>query len=225
MNTLEVYSSLECPFAYAAVYRLRKVFDDYAGRVAIGWRALSLEYVNKGQTGQALIHAEMEALRHLEPDLPFQHWARADWQWPSTMWPAFEALACAQAQSPQAGFEMSWALRYAFFAESRNIALRHELIKIAEGIGEAAGLDMARFEEDWDTGRYKASVLSESRCGWHSLKVQGSPTFVLEGGLQVYSPALAGLEFDEEALRVVSYTPPVREPLQVFRDLLEESAR
>ncbi len=224
MQTLEVYSSIECPFAYVAVYRLRQVYAPYADRVAIGWRALSLEYVNKSQTPEPTIRAELEALQQIEPDLPVQHWTRPCWEWPTTMWPAFEALACAQEQNPRAGFEMSWALRYAFFAENRNIAHRHVLLETAESIAAQTGLDMERFETDWDTGRYKDSIIREARCGWHSLNVQGSPTFVLPGGMQVYSPALAGLDFDEEELRVRSYTPPVRPPLDVFRDLLEEAA-
>jgi predicted DsbA family dithiol-disulfide isomerase len=83
---------------------------------------------------------------------------------------------------------------------------------------------MARFEQDWDSGQYKKSVVRDARCGWKQLNVQGSPTFVLPGGRQVYSPALAGFDFDEETLRVRSYTPPVRDPLDIFRDLLEEAA-
>jgi predicted DsbA family dithiol-disulfide isomerase len=71
------------------------------------------------------------------------------------MWPAFEALACAQAQNGEAAFAMSWALRYAFFTESRNIALRGELLAIAQAVAQETSLDLARFEADWDSGRYK----------------------------------------------------------------------
>src|SRR5574338_659353 len=107
---LEVYHSLECPFAYVAAYWLRQVTPAYAGRVEIGWRALSLEYVNRGQTSKDLLRAELAAIRQIEPGLPVADWTRPDWEWPSTMWPAFEALACAQAQSAAAGTAMSWAL-------------------------------------------------------------------------------------------------------------------
>lgn len=223
MATLEIYSSIECPFAYAAIYRLRQVYPEYDSRVELVWRALSLEYVNKAMTPRPQIRAELEALRHIEPDLPLQHWVRPDWEWPSTMWPAFEALACAQAQSARAAYALSWALRYAFFAESRGISMRHEILAVAEGTAPSSGLDMARFEQDWDSGRYKAQVLSESRRGWETLKVQGSPTFVLPGGKQVSNPSLEGLDFDDETLRVRSYTPPDRPPLEIFRDLLEEA--
>lgn len=225
MPKLEIYSSLECPFAYIAVYWLRMVYPEFNGQVNLVWRALSLEYVNQGQTTRPTIRAELEALRRIEPDLPVQPWMRPDWEWPSTMWPAFEALACAQAQSAQAAYAMSWALRYAFFAESRNIALRHELLKIAESVAAENSLDLAQFEEDWDTGQYKRSIVDESHNGWHNLKVQGSPTFVLPGGRQVHSPALEGLDFDEEALRVRSYTPPERNTLDIFRDLLAEASQ
>ena len=224
MPTIEIYSSIECPFAYASVFRLRRAYPDYAERVEIAWRALALEYVNEGQTARPTIRAELEALRRIEPDLPVQSWMRPDWEWPTTMWPAFEALACAQGQSARAGYAMSWALRYGFFAESRGISMRHELLRIAEGIAGEAGLDMARFEEDWDTGRYKPGVLRESERGWRGLKVDGSATFVLPGGRQVPNPGLEGLDFDEEALRVRSYTPPERDVLEIYRELLEEAA-
>ena len=65
----------------------------------------------------------------------------------------------------------------------------------------------------------------EAQCGWKQMKLQGSPTFVLPSGKQIYSPALAGLDFDEEMLRVRSYTPPVRDALDIYRDLLAEAAQ
>jgi hypothetical protein len=132
-----------------------------------------------------------------------------------TFWPAFEALACAQAQSHVAGFAMSWALRHAFFAESRSPALRHELLAIAREVATQADLDVERFEHDWDSGRYKASVIADSGRGWHELKVNGSPTFVLPDGRQVSGPASGEVDIDEERGVVRSYVPFVGDPLAV----------
>jgi hypothetical protein len=39
-----------------------------------------------------------------------------------TMWPAFEAVKCAERQSLALADELDWALRVAFFAESRCIS-------------------------------------------------------------------------------------------------------
>jgi hypothetical protein len=105
---LEIYSSMECPYAYLATYRLRQLRDEFAGRVQVVWRALSLEYVNRQSYAKPLRDAEMELFARIEPALPFHPWARSDWEWPVTFWPAFESLACAQAQGSEAAFEMSW---------------------------------------------------------------------------------------------------------------------
>jgi predicted DsbA family dithiol-disulfide isomerase len=219
--TIEIYSDIHCPWAYLAVYRLRQVWPEYAGNVQIVWRALSLEYINRQGTPKPVLDAEIDLMRErIEPGLPIHHWPRPEWQWPVTFWPAFEALACAQAQSHDAAFAMSWALRRAFFAEGRSPALRHELLEIAGQVAAEAGLDLARFEEDWDSGRYKAGVIADSRRGWHELKVGGSPTFVLPDGHQISNPAAGEADIDEERGLVRSYTPFAGDALAVFRDLL-----
>ena len=219
--TIEIYSDIHCPWAYLAVYRLRQVWPEYAGNVQIIWRALSLEYINRQGTPKPVLDVEIDLMRErIEPSLPIRRWPRPEWQWPVTFWPAFEALACAQAQSHDAAFAMSWALRQAFFAGGRSPALRHELLEIAGQVADEAGLDLARFEEDWDSGRYKAGVIAESRRGWHELKVGGSPTFVLPDGRQISNPAAGEADIDEERGLVRSYTPFAGDALAVFRDLL-----
>lgn len=225
LPTVEIYSDIHCPWTYLAIYRLRQVWPEYAGRVQVAWRALSLEYINKQCTPKPLLDAEIDLLRQIEPCLPIQRWQRPDWQWPVTFWPALEALACAQAQGHDGAFAMSWALRRAFFADGRSPALRHELLAIAEAVAAEAGLDRARFEKDWDSGRYKAAVIAESRRGWHELKVDGSPTFVLPSGRQVSNPASGEADIDEERGVVRGYTPYQGDPLVVFRELLASATR
>ncbi|HSM57970.1 MAG TPA: DsbA family protein [Candidatus Sulfomarinibacteraceae bacterium] len=219
--TIEIYASLDCPFAYLATYRLRCVWPEFEGRVRLVWRALSLEYVNKRPVVKPLIEAERDLFARIEPQLPYELWPEADWNWPVTMWPAFEALACAQAQGPEAATAMSWALRHGFFAQGRNVALRHELLDIARDVAREAPLDVARFEDDWDHGRYKATVIEESRRGWRELKLNGSATFVLPDGRRVTNPALGEVDFDEETYELRHYRPYDGDPLQVYRELLQ----
>jgi predicted DsbA family dithiol-disulfide isomerase len=221
--TIEIYSDIHCPWTYLAIYRLRLVWPEYAGRVRLAWRALSLEYINRQGAPKPLLEVELDLIRTIEPRLPIQPWRRPEWQWPVTFWPAFEALACAQAQSHDAAYALSWALRHAFFAESRSPALRHELLAIAEGVAAEARLDLARFEEDWDSGRHKAGVIADSRRGWHTLKVGGSPTFVLPNGRQISGPASGDADIDEERAVVRGYTPYEGDPLAAFRALLDEA--
>lgn len=222
LPVLELYSSIECPFAYLAIYRLRQVWPAYAGRVQVVWRALSLEHVNKVGNSRPLFEAELKVIQQIEPSIPGHSWSRREWDWPVTLWPAFEALACAQAQNHDAAFAMSWALRYGYFVESRNIALRHEILAIAEQVAQETPLDLARFTRDWDSGRHKETVLAESRKGWHELKVDGSPTFVLPDGRQISNPAIGDIDFDESTYILQSYKPYEGDPLDAIRGLLDD---
>lgn len=220
---IDIYSSLECPFAYMAVYRLRKIWPEYASRVQLVWRALSLEYINRRGPSKPATGVELHLIHQLEPGLPVQLWNRPDWEWPVTFWPAMEALACAQGQGSEGAFALSWALRHAFFAESRNIALRHEIFAVAREVARETNLDLARFEDDWDNGRYKGTVIADSRRGWHELKVAGSPTFVLPGGKQISNPGEGEIDIDEEHATVRRFTPFAGDPLAIFRDMLDAS--
>jgi predicted DsbA family dithiol-disulfide isomerase len=221
-QTIELYSSIECPFAYLAVHRLRQVWPEFAGRITIIWRALSLEYINRQVTPKPGNDFERSFLRQVDPSLPAQPWARPEWTWPGTFWPAAEALACAQAQSTKAAFELSWRLRYAFFWESRTISLRQEIFALARTL-PAEILDFERFDADWDGGRYKSRVLSESQHGWHELKVDGSPTFVLPDGSQISSPATGEIDIDEEKGILRSYKPFDGDPLGAIREMLKQT--
>ncbi len=223
LPTIEIYSDVHCPWAYLATFRLRRVWPDYEGRLCIAWRAISLEYANKQATPKPVLDAEIDLLRRIEPDLPIAHWPRPEWQWPVTFWPAFEALACAQAQSHQAAFELSWALRHAFFAEGRCPSLRHELLAIAATVAIGDDLDLDRFVDDWDQGRHKGTVIADSRRGWHELHVGGSPTFVLPDGSTVSNPAAGEPDVDEEAGVVRGYTPYSGDPLAAYHELLDRA--
>ncbi|MFN8458603.1 MAG: DsbA family protein [Anaerolineae bacterium] len=226
LPVIEIYTSLECPYAYLATYRLRQIWPEFAGQVQIVWRALSLEYINNRiGTPKPLYEAELELFTRIEPTLPLKSWPRAEWEWPVTMWPAFEALACAQAQNAEAAFAMSWALRHAFFAEGRTIAMRHELLAIAGAVAAEGKLDLARFETDWDSGRYKTNVITESKQGWHTLKVDGSPTFVLPDGRQIANPAVGEIDFDEERYILRRYIPHAGNPLALYREMIESVVR
>jgi predicted DsbA family dithiol-disulfide isomerase len=220
LSEIEVYSSLECPYAYLAAYRLKQLWPEIKGRWSITWKALSLEYVNQQSYPKLLYEAEYGLFKRIEPGLPWTLWKRHEWEWPTTFWPAFEALACAQSQGSDAAFEMSWALRFAHFEESRNISLRHELLSIASQLASQGHLDYDRFERDWDSGRYKQNVLAESKRGWYELKLEGSATFIFSGDRRITNPAIGEIDFDENAGRLNSYVPYPGDPLDAYRKLL-----
>jgi predicted DsbA family dithiol-disulfide isomerase len=214
---IEIYASIECPFAYLTVYRLRQVWGEFDDRLSLAWRALSLEWINHQSYALPLFEAERELIQQIEPELPWQPWSRPQWEFPSTFWPAFEALACAQAQGQAQAFVMSWELRRAFFAGSRNISLRNEIMAVAESAAHQTDLNLDRFQADWDNGKYKALAHIESQRGWKELKLDGSATFVLPDGSRHTNPASDEPDIDEENYRVRGYEPYVGDPLDAYR--------
>jgi hypothetical protein len=84
-------------------------------------------------------------------------------------------------------------------------------------------LSLPRLQADWDSGRYKLNVLSDSWRGWHQLKLNGSATFVLPNGRQVTNPAIGEIDFDEENATLRSYTPYTGDPIAVYQALLAET--
>jgi predicted DsbA family dithiol-disulfide isomerase len=218
-----MYSDLLRPFAYVAAWRVRRLRDEYRGRVTIQHKSLSLEYVNSAVTSKAGLDAEIALLFVGEAGLPWMPWSAPDAEWPSTVWPAFEAVKCAERQSYELAGDLDWALRHAVRAESRCIATRHVILDVAESVG----LDMARFTDDFDGGVCKRLVLEEAREGWEQLRVNGSPTFVLPSGRQLKGPALPSVTIDSEANhKVLEFTPAPCEGdacLDVYREMLDEA--
>lgn len=218
---IEIYSDIHCPWAYLANFRLRQLWPEYEGRLEIVWRSLSLEFINRRGTPKPILDLEIGFMKNIEPDLPIKPWARPDWQWPVTFWSAFEALNCAQAQGSRQAFELSWELRRSFFEESHSPSLRSEIYKLAREVGPAIGLDVDRFEADWDSGRYKQGVIEDSQRGWNEIKVKNSPTFVLPDGRQFSNPAAGYLQLSLKTNSVVSYTPAEEDWHDVYRSFLD----
>ena len=189
---IEMYSDLHCPYGYLTAFRLRKLRDEYKGKITILHRSLALEYINGRSTPKNIIEAETPILMLEELDIPYHPWHGPLTEWPVTMWPAFEAVKCAELQGPEAADELDWALRKAFFAESRCISMRHVLVELAE----AVGLDLVRFAEAFDSGVTKRQVLQDAQAGWDKLNVEGSPTFVLPSGEQLPYYALPKVKLD-----------------------------
>lgn len=220
---IAMYADLACPYAYVSAYRLRLLRDETRGQVVLVHKSLSLEYANREPTSKPVLEQELPLLVQEEPGIPYQRWQRPASEWPVTMWPAFEAVKCAERQSLALADELDWALRVAFFAESRCISLRHVLLEIAQQVG----LDIPRFTDDFDRGVAKYQVLQEAQEGWEHLKVAGSPTFVLPSGKQVSQVGLPEITLDpaspEHVLAVKPATGSRQEHLDLFRRLLVEA--
>lgn len=199
---ISLFADLSCPFAYVAHARWRRVLEEFGGRVELQHKSLALEYVNRTPTPKRAIETELAVLVAEEPGIPYAPWSRPDSEWPVTIWPAFEAVKCAERQDMCLADDLAWAIRVAFLADGRCISMRHVLLDLARSVG----VDGDRFEADFDAGVAKGAVIAEAREGWERLKVPGSPTFVLPTGQQIASPGLPGLDVDEASGRVTVVT-------------------
>lgn len=223
MPVLEMWADLHCPYAYLAAFRLRRALGEPgAPEVEVRHRALAIEYVDSKVTPKPVLDAESPLILLQEPDLPWRPWAGLDSAWPVTMWPAFEAVECARLQGWRAAHDMDWALREAFFAESRCISMRHVILDVARGV---SGLDAARLERDWDAGVGKGAVVVDAREGWDRLGLEVSPTFLLPDGTRRANPAGPLVELDaEQGHKLVGFVPPREEPRDAYRRLLRACA-
>lgn len=220
---LAMYADLACPYAYVTAYRLRKLRDEYRGTIVIEHKSLALEYVNREPTPKPVLELELPVLVKEEPDIPYQPWQRPESEWPVTMWSAFEAVKCAERQSLALADDLDWAIRVAFFAQSRCISLRHVLLELAQQVG----LDVKRFADDFDRGVTKYQVLQEAQEGWERLHVAGSPTFVLPSGKQISNVGLPEITIDtHHPARVMAVTPAPCQGqacLEIFRQMFAEA--
>lgn len=220
---IALYADLACPYAYITAYRLRQLRDAYRGRAVIEHKCLSLEYVNHQPTPKPTLESEIPILMLQQPDLPWQPWHAPLWQWPVTIWPAFEAVKCAEWQSYALADDLAWAIRTAFFVESRCISMRYVLLELAAQVG----LDVSRFTADFDSGKAKPQVIAESREGWERLKVAGSPTFVLPSGRQLSNLGLPEVEVDERQHGRVTGLRPAPctgdECLALYQQMVEDA--
>ena len=220
---IAMYADLHCPYAYVSAFRLRRLREESRGRVVIEHKCLALEYVNKQPTPKPLLDLETPLLMREEPSIPYRPWQAPASEWPVTVWPAFEAVKGAERQGWAAGDELDWAIRVAFFADSRCVSLRHVLLELAEQVG----LDVARFAADFDGGVAKRRVLEEAREGWERLRVPGSPTFLLPSGKRHKAPGLPELEIEEgPPVRLVAARPAPcagEACLELYRAMLAEA--
>jgi predicted DsbA family dithiol-disulfide isomerase len=222
---IAMYSDVHCPYAYLSAYRLRKLRDEYQGRIIIEHKSLALEYRNNQVTPKGVLDNETPVLMLDEADIPYQPWHQPLTEWPVTMWPAFEAIKCAERQSPELANDLDWAIRTAFFAESRCISMRYVLFDLAE----KTGVDMQRFAHDFDHGVTKHLVLQEAQEGWEHLRVPNSPTFVLSSGKQFSNPGQSLIKLDKEQhFRVVGIQPAPNAPqncLDAYRQMFAEAEK
>lgn len=182
---VEFFADLHCPHAYLTRYRLRQIEDEFADRVVFRSRCLSIEYDQEQPTPKTILDAETPSLMLQEADIPYEPWpdARLSW-WPTTFFPAFEAVKAAEEIDPAMAWDLDWRIREAFFAEHACVTLRHVLADLAED----AGLARDRFLAEWDSGRHRSRVIEETEEGWYGEGFEVSPSLRSPDGTTHVNP-------------------------------------
>ncbi len=183
--------------------RLRVVLPEFAGRTRLAWKALPQEWVNDRPTPRPVLEAEWWPAALHDGRAAFAPYT-AD-TYPDSTLPAFAAAKCAASQGYEQGLWYDLAVREAFFGRSLDISRRDVLVQLAREMD----LDLARFERELDSGEAMSQVRAEYEEGATFLDPQGTPSFVLPNGKQIFNPAMADLTFEGDNIVAVGAMPCV----------------
>jgi len=218
-GSIVVYADITCPWAHLAVHRLhearRKLGLEDELRFDI--RSFPLELFNETPTPKKTLDAEISVAGGLDPSAGWQMWQRPESEYPVTSLPALEAVQAAKEQSLLASEQLDRRLRRGFFAESRVISLRHEILDLA---GDCDALDVDALTAALDSGTARAAVMEQKEFA-EGNAVKGSPHVFLADGTDVHNP---GIEMDwhgehDEGFPIVRQDRP-----EVYAKLIEKAA-
>jgi len=184
--SLTYYSDVLCVWAYIAQARIDEVAEQFGAKVTIDYRFCSVF----GDTAYKIGHGwadrdgyEGFASHVREAVAAFNHvtlhpnlWQR---ERPSSSTPAHVILKAVQRVDPERFETGLTAIRSAFFERCLDIGQRPVL---ESALGEV-GISVADVQQELDNGRAHADLEADCRDE-RAMKVQGSPTFILDGGRQ-----------------------------------------
>ena len=187
-GTIVIFADVTCPWAHLAVHRLHETrarlrLDD---EVVLDIRAFPLELVNAEPTPKPIVEAEIPVVGGLEPDAGWRMWERPAHEWPSTALLALEAVQAAKEQGLRASEALDRALRRAFFAESRPIGMRHEVLAVA---AETGAVDVTALKDALVAGRARGELEAQLAISLTD-EVRGSPHVFLPDGADVHNPGI-----------------------------------
>lgn len=186
MATIEVWSDLLCPFAYVGLVRLRRTRATLGLDVRIEHHTFPLELFN-GPHPRRGTDTEAVGLGQIEPEAGFRVWAAADDLYPHTVLLAAEAVHAASAQSLTAGEEFDFALRRAFWTQSRSISHRRVILDVAAAVGS---VDVDELAAALDDGRHRKQVMADFVVAGATDAIAASPTFRFADGTTVTNPGI-----------------------------------
>jgi predicted DsbA family dithiol-disulfide isomerase len=188
-GVITVWSDVGCPWATLALFRLRAAVTAAQADLMIDHRAFPLELVNDRPTPKRALDIETAVIGSHEPGLCWRPWGARPETYPVTTLPALEAVQATK--DPRIGglaasAALDWALREAFYVNSRCISLVTEVLAVARECGE---IDHPALAEALRSGRYRASIFADldvARGG----AVKGSPHVFLADGTAAHNPGV-----------------------------------
>lgn len=180
------HSDVVCPWATVMVLRLHAARERAGAQdeLVIEHRAMPLELEHRMPIPRRVVDAEIPLCASLTPDFGWTVWQGRAEEYPVTVLTALEAVRAAGAQSPLAAEQLDLALRRAFFVRSRCIAMRHEVLAVADTCPD---VDLGALTEALDRGAFRAAVFQD----FADAKADGIPcsgTLVLPDGQVLCNP-------------------------------------
>jgi predicted DsbA family dithiol-disulfide isomerase len=186
-GTVRVFTDVACGWAMISLTRFYRArarlgLDD---EVRVDFGLFLLEDINRLPIPKRFLDAEIPVIGALEPGVRFQMWQGLPSNWPVTTLLANEAVHAAKRQSLRASEQLDYALRTAFFCDSRCISMRHVVLDVAAHCDQ---VDLKALDHALDEGLVRAEMMR----GYHEHveQVQGSPHFFLADGTDVHNPGV-----------------------------------
>ena len=191
-----------CIWAYVAQRCHERVLREYQGRIevdyhvvpvfgSIPWRFRHGPWADQGYSGRADRTREI-ALQHGRPEVTGAVWRDDP---PASSWAPGAAIKAVFAQADSGSLSRETAvqfqekMRQAFFVENLNIARRAVQLQLAESLA----IPRDFLEGQLDDGSALA-LLWEDHIQREALHIQGSPTYVFDGGrAQLYGNFSVGI--------------------------------
>lgn len=188
--TFSYWSDPMCIWAYVAQAKLEQLLRSADGQLLVEYRVVpvfgSIPWrVTSGPWAKAGLSGRVEATHRIArehdcPEVSGECWARDA---PASSWAAGAAIKAVGAAEqagelpPGTGGEYLKQLRARFFVDNENIARRRVQLSVAE----ALAIPRAPLEARLDDGS-ALSLLWEDEQEKDRLRIQGSPTYVFDGG-------------------------------------------
>jgi len=170
-----VYSDVLCPWCYNAAVTLTRLHEEVGDVLSLQWKSFLLRPVAQPKSPEAFRRYTESWMRPAAAADAgeFRTWSSQEAPPSHSIPPALAVKAAAR----QDAFERyHLALMHAYFAESRNVTEADNILAVAR----ECGLDVARFERDFDDPATLAEVLADHREAV-SLEIHGVPCVVVEG--------------------------------------------